>query len=251
METVSWSERAAKKVVHTGQRQGDGGGGREKQGSLPFNTWSLRKCDRKGNGTFLNEEQNQKFIFSGRVRNSVLFNTDIVLKSCVFSEAWSTFPPTHLFSTRTHVLPHWDQATFEDSSWQLHTESQNQAKQVLFSLFWKIKINSKKNYLYTYGFVENISDLWINWNIHQRKDFFRDSAELFFLEWWLDSHPTIRSPSFSLLGTQRWQVGGGWSGFRVQSPAMKLFQDGRKALFSITDILIFFFLEMHNSDKEH
>lgn len=53
----------------------------------------------------------------------------------------------------------------------------------------------------------------------------------------------MNSLSLSLLVTKRWQVEDGWSRFKVQSPAMKLFQHGGEALFRITCIVTFFFLK--------
>ena len=65
--------------------------------------------------------------------------------------------------------------------------------------------------MYKYGFVENISDLWINWSIYQINDCaFRESTELFFLEQWLWIHTeTINSLSLSLLCDQK-VAGGRW-----------------------------------------
>ena len=59
-EQYHGGETATKEAVDTGQRHGAGwkkrrGGG----GPLNVNTQSLRKWERKANGTFLNEEQNQ------------------------------------------------------------------------------------------------------------------------------------------------------------------------------------------------
>lgn len=93
METVSWDNSNRGGSSHRSEARG--GRGREKQGSPNFHTRLLRKWERKGNGTFLNEKQNQNY-YLRKVRNSVLFNTDIVCESCVFSEARSTFPPAHL-----------------------------------------------------------------------------------------------------------------------------------------------------------
>lgn len=56
METVSWGE-TTKEVVQHGLEQG---GGKEKHGSPNCNTQSLRKCERKRNGEFLNEEKKIK-----------------------------------------------------------------------------------------------------------------------------------------------------------------------------------------------
>lgn len=56
METISWGE-TTKEVVQHGLEQGSG---KEKHGSPNCNTQSLRKCERKRNGEFLNEEKKSK-----------------------------------------------------------------------------------------------------------------------------------------------------------------------------------------------
>lgn len=148
-------------------------------------------------------------IISGRVRSSVLFNRDIVFEPCVFLEAWSTFPPTHIFPQEPMCF---------------HTETKPRLRIKPAAIHRKLNpglIGSflpllKKEILkalcmYKYGFVENISDLWINWSIYQIKDCaFRESTVLFFLEWWQWIHiETINSLSLSLLSDQK-VAGGRW-----------------------------------------
>ena len=148
-------------------------------------------------------------IISGRVRSSVLFNRDIVFEPCVFLEAWSTFPPTHIFPQEPMCF---------------HTETKPRLRIKAGSYTQKAKPrsyrffspssekgNSKSSLYVQIWFVENISDLWINWSIYQIKDCaFRESTVLFFLEWWQWIHiETINSLSLSLLSDQK-VAGGRW-----------------------------------------
>lgn len=60
--------------------------------------------------------------------------------------------------------------------------------------------------MYKSGFVENIRR--INGNVHQRKDcVFRESSELFFLEWWQWIHT---QPWTAFLSPSSWPKGGRW-----------------------------------------
>lgn len=66
--------------------------------------------------------------------------------------------------------------------------------------------------MYKHGFVENISDSWIPWSLHQIKDFvFAESSELFFLGWqqWIHIEPwrAFLSPSLGPKGG-RWEMTG-------------------------------------------
>lgn len=58
-EQYHGGEAATKEAVHTGQRHGAGVEKKKGGGPLNFSTQSLGKWERKANGTFLNEEQNQ------------------------------------------------------------------------------------------------------------------------------------------------------------------------------------------------
>lgn len=76
--------------------------------------------------------------------------------------------------------------------------------------------------IYKHGFVENISDRWVNWRVHQKKRFCLWGMPLVIFPRIVtaDSHWTINRLFLSLLVTKMWQVGDDWSRFRVQTPAL-------------------------------
>ena len=156
METVSWDNSNKGGSSHRSEARG--GRGKEKRGSPNFHTRSLRKWERKGNGTFLNEKQNQNY-YVRKVRNSVLFNMDIVFKSCVFSEACSTFPPAHLFPEEPMCLHTETKPRLRIKAGSCTQKAKTKPNK-FFSPFPE-KGNSKKLLICMYksGFVENISDL--------------------------------------------------------------------------------------------
>ena len=106
--------------------------------------------------------------------------------------------------------------------------------------------------MYKSGFVENISDLWINGNIHQRRDcVFRESSELFFLEWWQWIHTEpLTAFLFPSLWPKdgRWKMAGQGSGCSLlpwnYSRMVEKHYSGSPASW------LYFFKEMHRSDKE-
>lgn len=174
MRTVSWGGRTRS------FRTGWGTGVDRGAGLSDFNTWSLQKCERKANGKCFNAGKKIQVIISGGSNTRFLETWVLCLIIPVFSHRHDLHSFKHTFFHKNQWASHWDQAASENSSWQRHTESQNKARQVLFSLFLKEK--NLQNSICKCGFVKNISDCRINWRVHQRKDgVFRESSDFFFL----------------------------------------------------------------------
>ena len=139
-------------------------------------------------------------IISGRVSSSVLFNTNIVCESCVFLEAWSTFPPTNLF-------PQEPMCFHTETKPCLKIKAGSYRQKAKPKSYWFFSPSSEKGNSKSFLYVQ----IWLCWSIYQIKDCaFRESTELFFLEPWQRIHiETFNSLSLSLLCDQE-VAGGRW-----------------------------------------
>lgn len=211
-----------------------------------LNTWSLRNVRGKEMGS-LSMKKKITVIISGS--ETWVFSIRI---SCWINLVLSQRHDPHSLK---HTFFHKNQCASTprpSHSWGVKLASAHrkpkQSQNKFFSFF--SEKNVKTIYIYKYGFVENISDLCINWRPIKDKILSLGKAlSYFFLVWGQQTHTkpltAFLSPS---LWTKRWQVGGDWSRFRGSLLPWHYSRRVEKHI-SITHILTLFW-EMHWSDQE-